>query len=74
MISMIDLRGIDPRFRSGLVFSVFEGLLQGGQLQFLSDAQPAVWESAFVGARLANLSYLVHAVEPGLWRITLTKV
>lgn len=74
MISMIDLRGIDPRFRSGLVFSVFEGLLRGGTLQFLSDCQPSYWESAFAGARLANLNCFVDIVEPGLWRITLTKV
>ena len=74
VISIIDLRGIDPRFRSGLVFSAFEGLLLGRQLQFLSDAQPASWESAFVSARLASLKWYVDPVEPGLWRITLTKI
>lgn len=73
MTSVLDARDIDVRFRTGLIFSIFEGLLQGGKLQIISDQPPQDLENQFEAAHLPHQSWEVAEVEKGVWKITMTK-
>lgn len=73
MQTIVDFRSFDPKFQSGLVFSIIEGLLQGKAIKAIFDHDPVVLEGQFKAARIENLSWLVVKTANSIWEVEIAK-
>ncbi len=73
MTSVLNVCDIDSRFRSGLIFSIYEGLLQGGSLQVIVGENAEHLEAEFRAAALPNMKWVTQRLDNGTWEITITK-
>lgn len=73
MLSTIDFRSMNPRFQSGLFFSLFEGLLPGHSLRILMDHEPKGIFEGIQATQLKNYTWTYEEFGPDLWVILLQK-
>lgn len=73
MNSVIDLRDFDPRFKTGLVFSIFEGLVNGQGFKIICDQEPEILKRYFKDAQIGNVLFGVNPKGPGIWEIQIAK-
>lgn len=73
MESTLDVRTLDPRFKSGLIFSLYEGLLVGQSIKLISDQDPSEIQSQFESANIENVSWQVESLGNSVWQIEISK-
>lgn len=73
METIIDLRILDPRFRSGLIFSFFEGLVQGGGFKLIFDYDPQEIKNHFLDLKILNAELSIEQKSKSLWEMNIRK-
>lgn len=73
MDSILDIRLFDDRYRTGLIFSLFEGLLEGCQIKFVCDTNPSEYENYFQSAKLKNIDLNKSQNNDGTWNLSIKK-
>jgi uncharacterized protein (DUF2249 family) len=70
----INLDVFEPSHRSGLLFSMYEGLQTGGSFRISTNGDLELIKNQFLDARLANLKFELLKSEDGLSRAEIKKV
>lgn len=73
MESTLDVRTLDPRFKTGLIFSLYEGLLVGQSIRLISDQDPTEIQSQFKHAHIENVSWSIERIGSSVWEIEILK-
>ena len=73
MLNVLDFRSFDPRFKTGLVFSVFEGLLQGESFKMIIKEDPAALEGQFKDSKINNFKWSAHKLDADTWEVSILK-
>ncbi len=73
MDTVLDFRNFDQRFRSGLFFSIIEGLLHGKDLKILFDQDPDTLKIQFDKAKIPNSNWTSKQLSNDLWEVFITK-
>lgn len=74
METVLDFRSFDPRFKSGLVFSAFEGLIQGQGLKVICDQDPSGLMEQFLDAGIKNVKWDINEVQKQVWEVRILKI
>lgn len=73
METVIDLRILDPRFQSGLIFSFFEGLIQGKDFRIIFDHDPKEIKNHFQELKINNAELSVQQTTQKTWEMRILK-
>jgi len=73
MNTVLDFRSFDPRFRSGLIFSVFEGLIQGQSIKIIFDNDPSELQKKFIEADISNIKWNINKLGENIWEVFMLK-
>lgn len=74
MDTVLDFRSFDPRFKTALIFSIFEGLLQGKNFLLISDEDPQLIEDQFKQASVKNFELTKNHQIDGTWKVKIEKI
>ena len=70
----INLDVFEPSHRSGLLFSMYEGLRAGGSFRISSNGDLGLIKDQFLGAQLENLKFELVKSEGGISWAEIKKV
>ncbi len=73
METILDLRSIEPRFRTALIFSLFEGLMQGKAFKLISDVDPNELTRQFSEVKVKNVKMKADKIDSGTWEMKISK-
>lgn len=73
MDTVLDFRSFDERFKSGLLFSITEGLLQGKVIKVIFDHDPEYLKTQFEAAKIPNSSWQSQKINEDLWEVIISK-
>lgn len=73
MDTVLDFRAFDARFKSGLLFSITEGLLQGKEIKIIFDHNPDYLHQQFEQAKIPNSQWQSRKVDEELWEVRISK-
>lgn len=60
-------------YKTGLIFSIIEGLKTGNTLKLICDKQPTEFESILSESGLSNIEWEVKKNDAGSWEMSLLK-
>lgn len=72
-MTVFDVRSFEPRFRHALIFSMFEGLVEGASFVLVNDHDPVPLRRQFESLALPNLGWKYLETGPGTWRVKIEK-
>lgn len=70
---VVNLQLFNERFRSGLVFSLLEGLSEGCGVTFLSEEPLDETKRQIQQSQLEGLGQIEYGKENGLWSLAISK-
>ena len=73
MDTVLDFRAFDTRFKSGLLFSIIEGLLQGKEMKVIFDHDPDLLKKQFDEAKIPNSIWSSKKIDDELWEVCIAK-
>jgi uncharacterized protein (DUF2249 family) len=73
MDTVIDLRSLDSRYQSGLIFSFFEGLLEGKAFKLIFGQNPSFIENQFTDAKITNAKMQISQIDMSTWEVNISK-
>ena len=73
MDTVLDFRAFDARFKSGLLFSITEGLLQGKEIKIIFDHDPDYLQQQFEQAKIPNSKWESRKLDEELWEVRISK-
>jgi uncharacterized protein (DUF2249 family) len=73
MDTVLDFRAFDARFKSGLLFSITEGLLQGKEIKIIFDHDPDYLHQQFEQAKIPNSQWQSRKIDEELWEVRISK-
>lgn len=73
METVLDFRSFDERFKTALIFSIFEGLLNGKHFTLISNEAPASIQDQFKNANVMNIDFSDSFLSEGSWKTKITK-
>lgn len=73
MDTVIDLRILDPRFQSGLIFSFFEGLIHGKSIKLIFDRDPQDIKNHFIELNIESAELSIAKRDFSLWEMIISK-
>ena len=73
MDTVLDFRSFDPRFRTGLLFSIFEGLRAGCSIKMIFGQDPAEVETQFKQVNVNDFSWQTKKIDPNTWQVNVAK-
>lgn len=73
MDTILDFRSFDARFKSGLLFSIYEGLLQGKLIKVIFDQDPEPVRKQFEEAKFSGAEWVSNKISDSLWEVCITK-
>lgn len=71
--TMLDFRSFDPRFKSGLIFSIFEGILHGKTFKLICDQDPSMLQKQFSEAKVKNIQWQINKISESIWEVEIIK-
>lgn len=74
METVLDFRSFDPRFKTALIFSIFEGLLAGKGFSLISDQDPQLIRDQFEKAKVSNCEVVTNRCHDGVWEVKISKI
>lgn len=74
MQTVLDFRSFDPRYRLGLIFSIFEGLIQGEAIKIICADDPQILQTQFSEAQVKNIKWKIFQIATDIWEVELAKI
>ncbi|MCB0368425.1 MAG: hypothetical protein KDD45_03050 [Bdellovibrionales bacterium] len=73
MKTILDFRSFDNRYQSGLLFSIFEGLLPDQKIKVIFDQDPGAFHEKFEEVNFLKSEWKVKKISDSLWEVCITK-
>lgn len=70
----LNFRAFDPKFKTGLLFTLFEGLRNGEGFYFVCDQNPDDLKAEFDRAQIQNSKWEIRQHEKDKWEVHLHKM
>ncbi len=74
MQSVLNFGAFSPRYHSGLVFSIFEGLLSGQSVKMVFSENPIDIKKQLEDLNLQNIKWTMSEPAVNTWEIHISKV
>lgn len=74
MDTVLDFRSFDPRFRTGLIFSIFEGLRAGCSIRLIFGQDPKDVESQFKKVNERAFNWRASKIDLNTWQVDVEKI
>lgn len=74
MQSVLNFGAFDSRYHSGLVFSIFEGLLMGQSVKMVFSENPIDIKKQLEDLNLQNIKWTMSESAVNTWEIYISKV
>lgn len=71
--NIIDITTLQSEYKTGLVFSILEGLKPGHVLTLLSRTRPSDFEILLKEASIKNIIWKIEEVEREKWQLHISK-
>lgn len=71
--TVVNIPSFQGEYKSGLVFSMIEGLRFGQSLKLICDQKPEELESLLRRASIPNLSWNTNQAKTGSWELLIEK-
>lgn len=72
-VIVLNMSVFEPRYKSGLIFSMIEGLKKGNQLRLICDEDPKDLKEALDKSQIQNINYHVELSAVHDWVLTVDK-
>lgn len=73
METTLNFHSFTPNFRTGLLFSIFEGLRLGESFRLICDQNPEEFRSEFELAMIKDYKWDSHKLQNGQWEVRIVK-
>ncbi len=71
--TVVHLPSFEGHFKTGLIFSLIEGMKTAETIQLICDQNPWELEMLLTEAQIPNLQWVASGAGAGLWSLTIEK-